>query len=63
MGWAGGSYIANELWPIVEPYVPEHSKKAVARIIIETLRDCDWDTLDEAPVVMEAAFGPDWMNE
>lgn len=63
MGWASGSYVANEIWKVFEPHIPEDSKKSAARILIETLRDCDWDTLDEAPVVMEAAFGPDWSKQ
>jgi hypothetical protein len=64
MGWAGGSYIARDIWKGIEPLLPEGSdvRSYAARVIVEALENEDWDTQDECPSLMLAAYGPDWRD-
>ena len=48
MSWAGGSYLAEEVWNVVRPLVPAQKRRAAAREIIELFEDEDCDTIDEA---------------
>lgn len=60
MGWAGGSFVANELWQGLKSLIPLEDQEEGARIIVDALKGNDWDTLEESPELMEAAYGPEW---
>jgi len=60
MGWAGGSYVANELWDGLRGLIPTQSRQTAARRIVAVLEGEDWDTQDESEPLMEAAYGPEW---
>jgi len=53
MGWASGSLTFDSIFkPLQELYdegnMPAETLKTVAKIIIETFQDSDWDTQDES---------------
>ena len=48
MGWAGGSALAEDIWLLVERYIPKNQKKRVARSLITVFEDEDCDTITEA---------------
>lgn len=60
MGWGSGSWLADEVWGIIRPYVPEDERPVVAKKIIEAFRGQDWDTVDEAETLATDAH---WYNE
>lgn len=60
MGWASGSFVANALWDGLKDLIPLEELEEAAKVIVNTLEAHDWDTLDEAPDLMKAAYGPKW---
>ena len=55
MGWASGSQLAEDVWDIVRPVVPQKNRKELAIEIVRLFEDHDCDTLDEARTLMEDA--------
>lgn len=43
MGWASGSYLAEDVWKIVKPYIPDTDKKKAARKILDLFEHADAD--------------------
>lgn len=61
MGWCSGSYIAEDIWRIVEKFIPEELKKQVAMKITDRFCDEDADDWDNSGV---AGIGhPEWFDE
>lgn len=60
MGWASGSELAEEIWDIVRPYIPngDQGRKLIARDIIEAFENHDCDTMDECEQLQEDAQLP-----
>ncbi len=63
MGWAGGSEIANELWDHLRFILPRMIRREVAAAIVDALEGGDWDTQDEAPLLMADAGQPVFEGE
>ena len=64
MGWCNGSYVFDDLWMEIPPYIPENARVEVVGKIIEILRNMDWDTeedsiRDEWPEVERYLMGTD----
>lgn len=55
MGWAGGSVVAGDVWALVRRYVPEKSRRRVAKRLVDIFEDQDCDTMDEAERLMKDA--------
>jgi hypothetical protein len=58
MGWASGSGVFDSIFkPLQELYdegnMPAETLKQVAKIVIATFEDCDWDTQDESMDIFE----------
>lgn len=47
MGWASGSRLADEIWDLVEGYVPDEKKAELAVLIIDEFESMDCDTMYE----------------
>lgn len=63
MGWAGGSEIANEMWGNLRFILPRMIRREVAKVIVDALESGDWDTQDEAPLLMADAGEPVFEGE
>ncbi len=58
MGWSSGSELADEVWALVEKYIPSKNKSAVAKKIVSAFEDHDADDWDrEGPLMMDAFEG------
>lgn len=44
MGWASGSYLAEEIWVKIKPFIPEENKIKVAKIMYDSF--CNYDADD-----------------
>ena len=55
MGWGSGSCLAEKVWQIVSPYLPEELKPKIAKRICEAFEDMDCDTLEEAEELYKTA--------
>ncbi len=62
MGWAGGSFVANDLWNGLKDLIRDHDQEIAAQVIVDALEGNDWDTQDEAPELMVAAYGEKWWD-
>lgn len=60
MGWGSGSYLAEAVWKLIRPYIPEDERQVMAKRIIEAFRHEDWDTVDEAETL---ATDANWWDE
>ncbi len=63
MGWASGSSVANEMWDNLRFVLPRMIRREVAKIIVDALEGADWDTQDEAPLLMADAGQPVFEGE
>jgi len=43
MGWAGGTYLAEDLAVIIQKYVPKEKWLEAGKKTLDALRDEDWD--------------------
>ena len=43
MGWASGSYLAEELWVKLKPYISQNNYKEVSKILIDKFCEHDAD--------------------
>jgi hypothetical protein len=48
MGWAGGTSFFDGPLDLMLEYVPEDKRKEVIEKLYRTIRDGDWDTVDES---------------
>lgn len=48
MGWAGGTAFFDGPLDLMLEYVPEDKRKEVIEKLYRTIRDGDWDTVDES---------------
>lgn len=49
MGWTEGSELAESIWLLVRPYIPEGETRAcIARQIISEFESYDCDTMEDA---------------
>jgi len=48
MGWAGGTQFFDGPLDLMLEYVPEDKRKEVIEKLYRTIRDGDWDTVDES---------------
>lgn len=63
MGWASGADVANEMWDNLRFILPQMIRREVAKIIVDALEGADWDTKDEAPLLMADAGQPVFEGE
>lgn len=63
MGWASGSSVANEMWGNLRFVLSRMIRREVAKIIVDALEGGDWDTQDEAPLLMADAGQPVFEGE
>lgn len=63
MGWAGGSTVANSIWDEVRPRIKPNVRRVVAKAIVNALNGADWDTHDEAPLLIADAGEATWVPE
>ena len=63
MGWAGGSKLAEEIWEIVRPSIPEAEREKVAAGIVRLFWACDCDTMDEAETLAWDSCIPELQSE
>jgi hypothetical protein len=64
MGWASGSEMASDIWALFRKYVPEKSRKRVARELVSIFEMQDCDTMDEAERLMkDAGLENRWQQE
>lgn len=43
MGWASGSYLAEDIWYSIEEYIPKKKRQEVAKIIVDKFQSEDAD--------------------
>jgi hypothetical protein len=43
MGWASGSYLAEDVWKLVKDHVPDAEQRRVARAILQLFEEHDAD--------------------
>lgn len=55
MGWASGTELAIEVWAAVKKHLPPEAKERVAQDIIIAFAGHDWDCINEAEDLCEAA--------
>lgn len=53
MGWASATELVDNIWKEVENYIPLHTRKEVARSIMEIFQKRDWDTYQESEMVQK----------
>jgi hypothetical protein len=53
MGWASGSYLAEDIWNLVREYIPDKDRVQVARRFVELFQSFDCDTLQECDQLMK----------
>lgn len=46
MGWSDGVTLAEDVWEVVRPFVPEEQRKAVARKLYDLFGEYDADGWD-----------------
>lgn len=56
MGWSAGSELAQDVWDLVRPYIPEAKRKEIAKSICDRFGDHDCDTLEEAEILYNDAY-------
>lgn len=49
MGWSNGSYIAEDVWKTVKPFIPEDKKQEIAKKIYDKFCEYDADDWDSKP--------------
>jgi hypothetical protein len=57
MGWASGSYLANDVWIKIRPFIAEVNRKKVAKAIYDKFCDSDaddWSDVDQLLVDMNS---------
>ena len=62
MGWASGSYMAEELWRDISEFVDEEHKKEAAKIIFDLFEDHDADDWNGDSELVQLA-DPDWLHD
>ena len=62
MGWASGSQLAEDVWDVVRPAIPQRNRRELAVKIIRLFEDHDCDTLDEAQSLVEDADLPEYQQ-
>lgn len=62
MGWASGSQLAEDVWDVVRPAIPQRNRRELAVKIIRLFEDHDCDTLDEAKSLVEDADLPEYQQ-
>lgn len=61
MGWASGSYLAEEIWTEVRDFIPEDKCQKVARYIHDKFCDHDADDWDgNSQLEIDAGVNQDW---
>ena len=56
MGWSDGSNLAENVWRIVAPFIPDEYQKRVANLIVDQFERHDAEFGNgEAPQIVEAA--------
>jgi hypothetical protein len=63
MGWSGGSFVAQELWDKLKNLILPGYREEAAQAIVRALENEDWDTQDECPELMYAAYGKRWLED
>jgi hypothetical protein len=53
MGWASGSYLAEDIWNLVRNYIPTTDRVQVARKFVGLFKSFDCDTLQECDQLMK----------
>ncbi len=53
MGWASGSYLAEDLYLSIRKYIPEENRKKVATIVYKKFSDDDADDWDKDSVLLK----------
>jgi hypothetical protein len=53
MGWASGSYLAEDIWNLVRKYIPDKDRVQVARKFVDLFKSFDCDTLQECDQLMK----------
>ena len=60
MGWASGSYLAQDLWNIVREHIRESNRKKIARKFYGLFCDEDADDWDcESQLIIDCDFSPE----
>lgn len=55
MGWASGSYLAQDVWNLVRPHIPQEKRKQLAAKIYDMFCDEDADDWDlSSPLCVDA---------
>ncbi|MCX6035002.1 MAG: hypothetical protein NTV38_08505 [Chloroflexi bacterium] len=62
MGWASGSQLAEDVWDVVRPAIPQKNRQELAVKIIRLFEDHDCDTLDEAQSLIKDADLPEYQQ-
>ena len=63
MGWASGSYLAEEIWDEIKIYIPENKLQEVASKIYDSFCDKDADDWSSNPEGVWAIACPDeWLD-
>lgn len=62
MGWASGSYMAEELWREISDMINDEDKADAAKIIFDLFEDHDADDWNGDSELVQLA-DPDWLRE
>lgn len=60
MGWASGSQVVVDIWDRLRPLLESDQRREAVAIIVTALDAQDWDTHDEAPLLMADAGEDGW---
>jgi hypothetical protein len=63
MGWAGGSIIAERIWDMVRPHIPEKERETIARKFIDIFEQEDCDSMDECEQLYYKDAGNEFYTE
>ena len=55
MGWASGSYIAQDVWNLVREYIPEDRRQTLAKNIFKIFKSEDADDWDSTSTLCKDA--------
>jgi len=56
MGWSSGCQVADDVWVLIEVFIPPKKKKEIARKFIDVFENYDCDTMEQADMYEAASF-------
>lgn len=63
MGWASGSYLAQDLYATIRKHIPKDKREKVANAFIDAFEQHDADDWEQGDKLWEDSGRPTWEDE